>query len=129
MTQSTARYALLGVAIWAAATIALRLAGAAVFAHPAALFAVSLLAMTALAIAVLPRADAGTRARAAIALATPGMLLDAISASAFARVFPNIGADAAGLFGGWLLFCNAIVLVTAVAVRPGASRDRAAAAR
>ena len=123
------RYAAIGIGVWAAATIALRLAGAFVFAHPLPLFAVSFFAMVALALVVLPRADAGTRARAAIALATPGMLLDAVSASAFNSGFPNIRADAAGLFGGWLLFCNAVVLVAAVAVRRDASRDRAAAAR
>ena len=109
------RYALLGVAIWAAATIALRIAGQAVFEHPVALFAVSLVAMVTLAVLALPNGDAGVRA--AIALATPGMLLDTISAIAFARVFPNIRADAAGLFGGWLLFCNAVVLLAALALR------------
>jgi hypothetical protein len=118
------RYAILGVAIWAAATIALRIIGSVVFEHPIALFLVSLIAMITLAVLVLPNGDAGVRA--AIALATPGMLLDTISAVAFARVFPNIPADAAGLFGGWLLFCNAVVLVAALALRPAATRDRAA---
>lgn len=129
MSPSMTRYAVLGIAIWAAATIALRVAGRVIFEHPLALFAVSFVAMLTLAAIVLPNADAGVRARAAIALATPGMLLDAVSAVAFARVFPNIAPDAAGLFGGWLLFCNALMLAAAVAFRRGATTDRAAAAR
>jgi len=28
-------------------------------------------------------------------------------------VFPNIAPEAAGLFGGWLLFCNVIALISA----------------
>jgi len=111
------RYALLGVAIWAAATIALRVIGQAVFDHPGWLFAVSLVSMVVLAAVVFRNlAEAGERARAAIALATPGMLLDSMSALAFPVVFPNIRADAAGLFGGWLLFCNAVVLLAAVSM-------------
>jgi hypothetical protein len=44
----------------------------------------------------------------AIALAAPGMLFDTFSCIWFAEAFPNIPATAAGLFGGWLLFCNVV---------------------
>jgi hypothetical protein len=106
------RYAITGFAIWAGATIALRLVGQYVFQSPVVLFAVSLPAMITVALMVLR--DAEQRALAAIALVAPGMLLDTISAIWFPRIFPNIRPDAAGLFGGWLLFCNIVVLLTAV---------------
>src|SRR5262249_16070710 len=55
----------------------------------------------------------------AIALVAPGMLLDTISTIWFARAFPNMSPDAAGLFGGWLLFCNIFALVSGASARPG----------
>ena len=36
------------------------------------------------------------------------MLLDTVSTIWFTRVFPNIRPDAAAVFGGWLLLCNAV---------------------
>src|SRR5207244_9232705 len=117
------RFAIVGLIIWAVATIALRLGGQFIFrdtgsATPILLLIISLPLMIAVAIAVLR--DAEQRALAAIALVAPGMLLDTFSSIWFSRVFPNIRADAAGLFGGWLLFCNIVVLLTAV---PYAPRD------
>jgi hypothetical protein len=110
-----------GLIVWAAATVALRAAGQYVFRATGTgtalwLLVVSLPLMVWVALAVLPRhRGAGERARAAIALAAPGMLLDAVGAIWFSNIFPNIRPDAAGLFGGWLLFCNVVVLLTAVA--------------
>ena len=109
------RVAITGFVIWAAATIALRLAGQFAFRSPVLLFLVSLPAMILVARAVLVRFRAsGERALAAIVLVAPGMLLDTISAAWFSRIFPNIRPDAAGVFGGWLLFCNVVVLLTAI---------------
>ena len=115
------RFAIVGFIIWAVATIALRLGGQFIFrdtgsATPILLLIISLPLMIAVAIAVLR--DAEQRALAAIALVAPGMLLDTFSSIWFSRVFPNIPADAAGLFGGWLLFCNVVVLLTAVGYTP-----------
>lgn len=121
------RYVTTGFVIWAGATIALRFAGQYVFRSPVVLFAVSLPAMIAVAISVLR--DAKQRALAAIALVAPGMLLDTISAIWFPRIFPNIRADAAGLFGGWLLFCNIVVLLTAVTYAPRRGSESAAQSR
>jgi hypothetical protein len=116
------RVAITGFAIWAAATIALRLAGQFVFRSPLLLFLVSLPAMILVARAVLVRfRTARERALAAIVLVAPGMLLDTISAARFGSIFPNIRPDAAGLFGGWLLFCNVVVLMTAIST---GSEDR-----
>ena len=61
------------------------------------------------------------RAMGAIALVAPGMLLDTISAVWFPAIFPNIRTACSGLFGGWLLFCNVVVLLTAVLYRPTAA--------
>ena len=110
------RYAITGFVIWVGATIALRLAGQYVMRNPLALLAISLPVMIYVAIAMVGHAQ--DRARAAIALVAPGMLLDTISAIWFPRVFPNIDTNAAGVFGGWLLFCNVVVLLTAVTYAP-----------
>ncbi len=114
------RMVILGLVIWALATIALRLGGQYVFrdtgtAAAVRLLLISLVLMIVVALLVLRRTrGAGERALAAIALTAPGMLLDTVSAIWFSSVFPNIRPDAAGLFGGWLLFCNVVVLLTAV---------------
>ena len=121
------RYAITGFVIWAGATIALRLVGQYAFRSPAVLFAVSLPAMIAVALMVLR--DAEQRALAAIALVAPGMLLDTISAIWFPRIFPNIRPAAAGLFGGWLLFCNIVVLLSAVTSAPRRGSESAAQSR
>jgi hypothetical protein len=121
------RYALTGFVIWAAATVALRLAGQYMLRSPMLLLALSLPAMIFVAIQVVGHAE--DRARAAIALVAPGMLLDTISTIWFARIFPNIDPNAAGLFGGWLLFCNVIVLLTAVTYAPRRASGSAARSR
>jgi hypothetical protein len=120
------RLAFAGFAIWLAATIALRLAGQWIF-HAATgpgvavLFAVSAVLMWRLPRGVFAsmRVARADYAAGAIALVAPGMLLDAISAIAFSRVFPNIAPDAAGLFGGWLLFCNITALLSAASAGRG----------
>jgi hypothetical protein len=114
--------------IWAVASAALRLAGQFVFGGRSIilLLLISLPAMIAVATALLQRYRlAEQRALAAIVLVAPGMLLDTVSAIWFPLIFPNIRPDAAGAFGGWLLFCNVVVLLTAVLYRP--SPDRSAA--
>jgi hypothetical protein len=114
------RMAITGFIIWAVATIALRLAGQYVFrGSPIPLLIITLPVMIAVAITVLRRYRLPEqRALAAVALVAPGMLLDTISAIWFPTVFPNIRPDAAGAFGGWLLFCNVVVLLTAVLSAP-----------
>ena len=104
-----------GLAIWLAASMALRLAGQWVFADArqlALLFAVSIPVMI-----WLPRrivaASAAARSRpaaAAIVLVVPGMLLDTACTLAFQRLFPNIQPQRAAVFAAWILLCNAIAL-------------------
>jgi Family of unknown function (DUF5367) len=118
------RMAVTGFVIWAVATIALRLGGQYVFGRLPALL---LLLVTFPVMAFVARAllrrfpTTEQRAVAAIALVAPGMLLDTISAIWFSLVFPNIRIGCSGLFGGWLLFCNVVVLLTAVWYRPSAA--------
>jgi hypothetical protein len=118
------RMAVTGFVIWLVATILLRLAGQYVFrgGSPMLLLIVTLPAIIAVAIVVLRRFPLRSeRALAAIALVAPGMLLDTVSAIWFPIVFPNIRAEASGAFGGWLLFCNVVVLLTAVSYQPAAA--------
>jgi hypothetical protein len=44
---------------------------------------------------------------AAVALLLPTLLLDPFSSAFFPLVFPNIPREAAGVFGGWMLWCCA----------------------
>jgi hypothetical protein len=54
----------------------------------------------------------------AIALVLPTLALDPFSSAFFAEIFPNIRADAAGLFGGWMLCCCAGALLGVTLRRP-----------
>jgi len=114
------RLAIVGFLIWLAATIGLRLGGQFILPGSTAstliLFLVSLPLMVLVARAVL--AGVPNKALGAIAFGGPGMLLDAFSTVGFGHVFPNMHAEAASVFGGWLLFCNVVVLVTAAVWPP-----------
>lgn len=115
------RIAVIGFIIWLVATIALRLGGQYVFGRvPAVLLLLItlpvMMLVARLVLGHLPTRE--QRALGAIALVSPGMLLDTISAIWFPLIFPNIRIGCSGLFGGWLLFCNVVVLLTAVAFRP-----------
>jgi len=121
------RLVIVGFAIWLVATIALRIAGQWVL-NPSRIWSViALLAISGLLLFRLPRLlfsrfaiPREQRALGGIALVAPGMLLDAVSAIFFPSIFPNIRPDAAGLFGGWLLFCNVMALVGAATWRSDA---------
>ncbi|HEY6251095.1 MAG TPA: DUF5367 family protein [Candidatus Angelobacter sp.] len=45
--------------------------------------------------------------RGAISLVLPTLLLDPFSSAFFPKVFPNMAAGMAGVFGGWMLVCCA----------------------
>lgn len=55
------------------------------------------------------------RQAAAVCLAIPGMLLDALTTYFFPQVFPNLLPTAVGPFGAWLFWGYAIVLITGLA--------------
>lgn len=119
------RVAVAGFAIWLAATLALRAAGQWIIRPDHAVTIAALLALSGPAMFALPRRlftrlglPRDQYARGAIALVAPGMMLDSLSTIWFADVFPNIGPEAAGLFGGWLLLCNVCALLGAATARP-----------
>src|SRR4029079_4739975 len=121
--------ALAGLAIWLGATIVLRLWGQYVIDPSAAPAVILLLAISAPLMFYLPRRlfrvlriERPAFGRAAVLLVAPGMLLDAIATIWFPAIYPNMRPDAARLFGGWLLLCNAMALV-------GAATDKGTAQR
>lgn len=115
------RLLMVGFVVWLVASITLRGAGQWVLKPDRGFSIIALLAISALVMFRLPRflfsrfsIPGEERALGGIALVAPGMFFDTVSAIWFSSVFPNIRPDAAGLFGGWLLFCNVVVLVSAV---------------
>lgn len=119
---------LCGLAIWIAATAALRLAGQRLlrpgdWAAIPLLFAVSFPLMALLSRRLckrfrLPPADwpAGS-----VSLALPTLLPDPFSSAFFPVVFPNMSPEVAGVFGGWMLWCCAGALVGGTLRRPAVS--------
>jgi hypothetical protein len=53
----------------------------------------------------------------AISILLPTLLLDTFSSAFFPVVFPNIAPEAAGLFGGWMLWCCAGALIGVIVRR------------
>jgi hypothetical protein len=115
---------LYGLAIWLAATAALRFAGQRVL-HPDSasrtliLFAISFTLMALLARRLCRRFHVPSEGwpAAAISLVLPTLLLDPFSSAFFPTVFPNIPASAAGIFGGWMLCCCAGALAGVILKR------------
>jgi hypothetical protein len=114
------RLAFAGFVIWLVATLALRAGGQWIItpdraASIAVLLALSMPVMFALPRRLFARFSIAPEdyARGAIALVAPGMALDTISAIWFPWIFPNMRPDAAGFFGGWLLLCNVVALLSA----------------
>jgi hypothetical protein len=125
------KLALAGLGIWLGATIALRLWGQYVL-DPSIAGVAALLVVSAPLMFYLPRRlfrvariERASFGRGAAVLVAPGMLLDALATIWFPVAYPNMRADAAGLFGGWLLFCNAMALIGA-ATMPRGDRSRPA---
>ena len=114
-----------GFAIWAAATLYLRLDGQRLL-HPRpwpatlALFALSFAAMALLARRLCRKARLPSDQWPAggISLALPTLLFDPFSSAFFSAIFPNIAAEMAGVFGGWMLVCCAGALLGVLQLRP-----------
>ena len=116
----------LGLVIWIAATLALRLGGQFLlrpghWLSTLLLFVVSLLLMAWLARRLCRklRVPPEQWPAGAISLALPTLLLDPFSSAFFPVVFPNLAPQLAGVFGGWMLVCCAGALLGAT-IRPGA---------
>ncbi len=109
----------IGFAIWLLAIIVFRLGGHHFFLHKEpAVLALIWIATTLSLVAVAwllfrwQGLKRGQRFEAAALMVISGMILDAFITEAFAVVFPNMPAGAAGGFGAWLLLAYASVLLT-----------------
>ena len=112
------RCLLVAFLIWLFGTLALRLAGQ-YFLYPENMLAIALLLLASFPVMALVArrvcSDASIPREqwpaAAIFLVTPSLVLDTFSSAFFSLVYPNIPAHAAGLFGGWMLWCCAGALL------------------
>jgi hypothetical protein len=112
---------LYGLGLWLVGTVALRLGGEHLLnpSQPtviALLFAVSfpLMAWVARRLCTGRSLSQDKWPRATIFLCLPTLLLDPFSSTFFALVFPNMRSEAAGVFGGWMLWCCGGALVGAI---------------
>lgn len=116
---------LYGMGIWAAATLALRLAGQHLLRPKDPVGAVIIFAASFPLMAWLVRRLC-SRFRlppeewpaGAISIALPTLLLDPFSSAFFPVAFPNMAPEMAGVFGGWMLWCCAGAMLGA-SFRPG----------
>lgn len=115
------RLLLAGLAIWLAATIALRFAGQHLL-RPGdlkgtlTLFVISFPLMAGVVRRLCQRAHLPREqwVGGAVSVALPSLLLDPFSCAFFPLVFPNMAPEVAGLFGGWVLWCCAGAIVGAL---------------
>jgi hypothetical protein len=109
-----------GLAIWIAATIALRVAGQYVLRPGNWMATLILFGVSFPAMAWIVRRLCRTFLlaqddclRGAFSVALPTLLLDPFSSVFFPVVFPNMRPEVAGVFGGWILWCCAGAFVGA----------------
>ena len=101
-----------GFAIWAVATIALRLWGQYLL-HPGngkgalLLYAISFPLMAWIVRRLCRRLPREQWLAGAVSVALPTLFLDPFSSAFFPFVFPNMAPEVAGVFGGWMLCCCA----------------------
>jgi hypothetical protein len=117
------RFLAIGLALWLAGTVLLRLAPGRLLRPDKTLATVLLygasffLMFTLIRWRMLPRLGPSEAAAAVIGLVLPTLVLDAFSSAFFPAVFPNFSAGAAGLFGGWMLICCGGALTAVLAAR------------
>ena len=115
-----------GLAIWVAATLALRVAGQYVL-RPGdgkgtlLLFAISFPLMAWVVRRLCRRLPREQWLAGALSVALPTLLLDPFSSAFFPVVFPNMAPQVAGVFGGWMLCCCAGALIGVTIKPPGPS--------
>jgi Family of unknown function (DUF5367) len=106
------RLFLVGLAIWIAATAALRLSGQHLLrpndlAGTLRLYALSFPLMAWIVRRLCRRLPREQWLAGAVSVALPSLLLDPFSCAFFPIVFPNMAPQVAGVFGGWILWCCA----------------------
>jgi len=123
------RAAAVGFLVWLIATAAFRFAGQYFFVPDEGprfiLFVAAPFAMVLLTLVLLRllREARGDEAEAAVALAFPGMLLDAFVVHEFSRVFPNLDPTLDSAFGALMLLSYGAVIVTGLMTTRLAPRD------
>jgi len=115
-----ARLLLVGFVGWLAVTILLRIRGEHLlqpddWKRTLAIYAISfpLLAWIVRGVCVRLRLPRDQWLAAAMSMLLPTLLLDPFSSAFFPVVFPNMAPQVAGVFGGWMLWCCAGVLIGA----------------
>ncbi|MGE7688536.1 DUF5367 family protein [Lysinibacillus sp. NPDC097214] len=108
-----------GFAIWLVASAVFRLMGHYFFILEKPLFMMTafILVIPLIWIATIPiyslkKIKGSERLLAAICIALPGMLIDAIVLLVFDNVFPNLSADVDRYFAAWLLLAYSLLLIT-----------------
>jgi hypothetical protein len=101
-----------GFVLWLLATVLLRVRGEHLISpgstvRIAILFLLAFPAMAFLARWVCRRLPPQERLPGAVSFAMPTLLLDPFSSAFFPSVFPNMDPNAAGIFGGLMLWCCA----------------------
>lgn len=116
---------LIGLAVWTAATLALRMSGPNTlqpgnWLRTLLLFIVSFAAIAWFVRRLCRRLNLRREdwPAGAVSILLPTLLLDPFSSAFFPQVFPNLAPEAAGLFGGWMLICCAGALI-GVTIRSG----------
>lgn len=111
-------FPLWGLLLWLVATVVMRASGH-LFMHPdqpwlaalAFLLTVPLIAAVTIPIYDWRRVNLFDRPAAAILMCLPGLLIDVVLLAWFETVYPNLEGGGA-LFGAWLLWAYALVLLT-----------------
>lgn len=108
-----------GFGLWLAATVVFRLFGGFVLVpgdgvRLVVLFVATVPGVAALMYVLYARKglDGRKRAMAAVCVVLPGMLLDVFALAFFRAVYPNLEFAAAPVFGAFLLWAYALVLLT-----------------
>lgn len=108
-----------GFVLWLVATVVFRLFGQFVLVPGGGIRLVAVLMLTVPGIAALmcllytrEGLDGRGRILAAVFMVLPGMLLDVVALAFFGVVYPNMGSEVASLFGAFLLWAYALVLLT-----------------
>lgn len=130
MTFSRWRALLVGLLIWGAGTIAIRIIGQQLLRPKDTprilwLYFASFFAMM-LVVRLICRWLALERTSwmgAAGLLVLPTLILDSFTCVFFADMFPNIDPSAAGIFGGWMLICCGGGIAGALAGRADSEAD------
>lgn len=118
-------FLLRGTFVWTVSTLILRLLPSAWVDRPAWTLlitgAISGLGLVVATLVFLRRVEPRHQLAALVSFVVPQMVLDAGVVVAFAHVLPNFPSSHAPLFGAFVLWCYAVMLMTAVvATRPKA---------